>query len=283
MKFIPRTTAPTKNNKCYYSNNNRYYLNGYGLPNCTCYAYGRILELIGYIPNGLHYGNAENWYPNTKSLEKGQTPKLGSIICFKGNKGHVAVVEKIYEDGSIDISNSAYKGTLFYMKHLKNNYKYNDKYKFQGFIYLPIEFENDTPKISFKTGQIVRLSESATEYQGSSKGIKIPNNYKNKTYTILQVSKDGQTILLRELYSWVLASECSIVEQKKEVKYKVNALLGLWMLNSNGKKVKVYRKGTIVTYLGYGYSKYGYTYYKVKIDSTNQVGFMASKFLKKQD
>lgn len=281
MKFVSRTTKPTKNNKCYYSDNNRYYLNGYGLPNCTCYAYGRWLELLGYIPKGLYYGNAENWYPNTKTLKKGKTPKLGSIICYKNNKGHVAIVEKIYADGSIDISNSAYKGTLFYMKHLNNDYKYNDKYTFQGFIYLPVEYEEEnTPINSFVVGQIVRLSESATEYQGSSKGIKIPNNYKNKTYTIQEVSKDGQTILLKEIFSWVLSSECSLEEQK-EVKYKVNALLGLWLLNSNGKKIKVFKKNTIVTYLSDGYDKYGYHYYKVKIDSNGQIGYMAKKYLTK--
>lgn len=281
MKFIPRTNAPDKNDKSYYSNDNRYYLNGYGLPNCTCYAYGRWLELLGYIPSGLYYGNAENWYPNTKTLKKGKTPKLGSIICFKNNKGHVAIVEKIYDDGSIDISNSAYKGTLFYMKHLNKDYKYNEKYTFQGFIYPPVEFEEEnTPLNSFVVGQIVRLSESATEYQGSSKGIKIPNQYKNKTYTIQEVSKDGQTILLKEIFSWVLSSECSLEE---EVKYKVNALLGLWLLDENGKKIKVFKKNTIVTYLSDGYDKYGYHYYKVKVDNgqVGYVGYMAKKYLTK--
>ena len=146
MKFTPRTTAPSKDNRYYYKDN-EYYKNGYGMPNCTAYAYGRVYELLGYIPKGLYYGNAENWYDNTKNLEKGQTPRLGAIACYKSGKtgdssdgaGHVAIVEKIDGD-SFESSNSAYKGTNFYMT---KGYDTKNNKTFQGFIYLPIEFEED--------------------------------------------------------------------------------------------------------------------------------------------
>ena len=147
MKFIPRTTAPSKNDENYYSNKNEYYKNGYGMPNCTAYAYGRVLELLGYIPSGLYYGDAENWYDGTKNLEKGQTPKLGAIACYRSGKthnssdgaGHVAIVEKI-DDDTFECSNSARKGTNFYMT---KGYDTKNNKTFQGFIYLPVEFEED--------------------------------------------------------------------------------------------------------------------------------------------
>ena len=162
MKFIPRTTAPSKTDKNYYSNNNAYYKNGYGMPNCTAYAYGRVYELLGYIPSGLYYGNAENWYDNTKNLKKGQTPKLGAIACYRSGKtgnssdgaGHVAIVEKIDGD-SFECSNSAYKGTNFYMT---KGYDTKNNKTFQGFIYLPVEFEeNKETTINIKVGDKVKV------------------------------------------------------------------------------------------------------------------------------
>ena len=145
-KFQKRTTAPSKDNKYYYSDN-IFYKSGYGMPNCTCYAFGRFYELTDKYPK-LDTGNAERWYDKSEDgYERGKTPKLGAIICWegKGSKaGHVAVVEDIYSDGSIVTSNSAYKGTNFYMKTLKApNYYMGDLYKFEGFIYLPMEFEEE--------------------------------------------------------------------------------------------------------------------------------------------
>lgn len=220
MKFTPRTTAPSKNDENYYSNKNEYYKNGYGMPNCTAYTYGRILELLGYIPEGLYYGNAENWYDGTKNLEKGQNPKLGAIACYRTGKthnssdgaGHVAIVEKIDND-TFECSNSAYKGTNFYMT---KGYDTKNNKTFQGFIYLPIEFEEEETeipsKIEFKVGNKVILKSSATVYQGNDKGLKIPDSVKNKTYTIQEIDSKGN-LLLKEIFSWVLGSECISAEQ----------------------------------------------------------------------
>lgn len=149
-KFTQRKAAPTKNNKYYYEDN-LFYQSGYGLPNCTCYAWGRFYELIGKKPTGLATSNAENWYKDSRGYEKGQTPKLGAIICWRKGKlhyskdgaGHVAIVEHINNDGSFITSNSAYKGTLFYRKTIKKNCKLNG-YTFEGFIYPPINFTEGT-------------------------------------------------------------------------------------------------------------------------------------------
>lgn len=144
-KYSARTSAPSKTNKYYYKNN-IFYQCGYGIPNCTCYAWGRFYELIGSEPK-LYTGNAETWYGKKDGYKRGKTPKLGAVICWRkgvvGNEsdgaGHVAIVEKIYSDGSILTSNSAWGGSKFYTKKIKKGYALSG-YVFQGFIYPPVEF-----------------------------------------------------------------------------------------------------------------------------------------------
>lgn len=146
--YRKRVSAPEKVNGYYY-NQNVFYQCGYGMPNCTCYAWGRWYELIGTKPK-LWTGNAENWFPKGTAYDgyqRGQTPKLGAIACWSKGKagndsdgaGHVAIVEEIYPDGSILTSNSAWKGTNFYTKKIAKGYQVSG-YTFQGFIYPPIEF-----------------------------------------------------------------------------------------------------------------------------------------------
>ena len=64
VDFNPRTTAP-KNNS-YYTSKNAYYQCGYGMPNCTAYAYGRAYEILQKKPK-LCMGNAYEWYCYNKS------------------------------------------------------------------------------------------------------------------------------------------------------------------------------------------------------------------------
>ena len=146
--FVKRTTAPEESNAYYYSEN-PFYQSGYGLPNCTCYAWGRFYELSGQRP-ALSLGDAENWYGYSDGYSRGQIPKLGAVICWRrgavgddsDGAGHVAIVEQINADGSIVTSNSAYNSTLFYMQTLtkESGYTWNSAYTFQGFIYNPVNF-----------------------------------------------------------------------------------------------------------------------------------------------
>jgi surface antigen len=154
MKYTPRLKAPETTNKNYrhidYRGYNQclYIGNGLCLPNCVGYAWGRWRELLGENPK-LSRSNAENWFSHKDGYERGQTPKLGAVICWRKGKsgnasdgaGHVAIVEQINADGSIVISNSGYKSTYFYLKTLKPPYKYKDGYTLQGFIYIPINYE----------------------------------------------------------------------------------------------------------------------------------------------
>lgn len=149
IAFVPRLTRAGMLNNPYWYSLNPFYLAGYGLPNCTCYAWGRWFEESdadhNYTPvPTLSTGNAEDWFGYTQDgYERGTTPRLGAVACwadgpFSGD-GHVAVVEEIDPDtGVITCSNSAYGGEYFYITHLSPpDYLPAPGYVFQGFIYNP--------------------------------------------------------------------------------------------------------------------------------------------------
>ena len=158
MAYTPRFNAVgMEGNPKWYSRNPFY--PRYGLPNCTCYAWGRWWEINdpnGYNnrPNLNTAGNAKSWWPNNISrFSHGQTPKLGAIICFappagSSANGHVAVVERI-QGNKITTSNSDWRGRYFYTETLTpdGNGKYHHwTYTSQGFLYNP--FVSDTPEPS---------------------------------------------------------------------------------------------------------------------------------------
>ena len=143
--FTPRLTPPLRSNTCYYSSN-IFYSSGYGMPNCTAYAWGRAYEILGKRPD-LSLSDAGKWYEYNKEhnvYPYGKTPKIGAIACFDNSDGgHVAVVEKI-ENDKIIFSNSAYGGSNFYLSyaHIKDKNPGQDGWIFQGYIYLK-EFCNE--------------------------------------------------------------------------------------------------------------------------------------------
>ena len=158
--FKPRTEAPSSSNKnwIHYSNNGYNYCieikNGSCLPNCVGYAWGRWRELLGK-KHKLSVNQAEIWYTNTSDgYKRGKTPKLGAVICWsKGSakdytdgEGHVMIVEKINSDGSILASGSDAGGSRFYTRKFTKSFSLGSKYKFQGFIYPPIDFVKELPK-----------------------------------------------------------------------------------------------------------------------------------------
>lgn len=143
-EFYPRLNDNGIRNNPYWYSNNPFYNAGYGLPNCTCYAWGRFWEEAGaeHRPN-LSTANAENWYNYTSDgYERGSTPALGSVLCladgpFSGD-GHVAIVEVINEDRTIIVSESAYESYFFKTETLNPPYYLPAQgYTFQGFIYNP--------------------------------------------------------------------------------------------------------------------------------------------------
>ena len=91
-------------NKWYIAPLNPFAASGYGLPNCTCYAWGRRGEITGEAPD-TSLGSGYSWWDYNKDnnvYPSGQTPKLGAICCWSYGTnvdGHVAIVEQINEDG----------------------------------------------------------------------------------------------------------------------------------------------------------------------------------------
>lgn len=244
--YKPRLTAPstTDKNWIHYSHSGYNYCieikNGSCIPNCVGYAWGRWREILGKKHN-LSTRNAENWWGNTSDgYKRGQTPKVGAVMCWRKGKagvssdgaGHVGVVEKINSDGSITYSNSNYNGTRFYTKTLKAPYKLGSAYTFQGFIYLPIEFEEEktptatttTPSapsasLKFGVGDIVSFAggkhySSSNAASGSPvKASKAKITAKSKSgkhpYHLRAVNDNG--VFISGVYGWVDASAVSAV------------------------------------------------------------------------
>lgn len=144
--FTPRLNSNGMEiNPWWYSSGNIFYAAGYGLPNCTCYAYGRYAEIRGAFA-ALPGGNGGEWYDAATNFERGSTPALGAVICYTSRSGeydgHVAVVEIIHEDGHLTTSNSAYGGTYFWVAEVYPENGYMETwmttqrdYYCQGFIY----------------------------------------------------------------------------------------------------------------------------------------------------
>ena len=155
--FSSRLTAPAYDK--YYkpqSSYNPFSVNyaAYG-GNCTWYAWGRAYEITGTYPK-LSTGMAAKWWEYNKSggyyFYDDSTPKLGAIACWNGERGHVAVVEEVYSDGSFLVSESGWSSTYFRTTIIPASGKYpkDSSVEFQGFIYLG-EYEPSAPTYAIIT------------------------------------------------------------------------------------------------------------------------------------
>lgn len=92
--------------------------NAYPDGQCTWYAYNRRTELG--LPVGSYFGNGGDWADSARTFGywvDSTARHVGDIVVFRAgqlnadpNYGHVAIVEKINADGSIEISESNAKG-----------------------------------------------------------------------------------------------------------------------------------------------------------------------------
>ncbi len=166
--YKPRLTEPSKSNKYYYSNMNILYAAGYGMPNCTAYAWGRAYELLGTQPK-LCLNDARNWYGYNKEnnyYPYGKTPKLGAVACWETpTGGHVAVVEEI-TDTTITFSNSGWGYLNFYLTEAELDDPSVGIYRpgsyFMGYIYIldgekePVTPEGDIYRVDSYNGVNMR-------------------------------------------------------------------------------------------------------------------------------
>lgn len=132
MAFVPRLseyspTAMRPDNAWWYSSGNIYYgsyPHTYGMPNCTCYCYGRTGEILGRFNTDVPSNDAGEWLNDVMSagvLSYGYTPRLGGIMVYRDrpnayvhNAGHVSQVEQINADGSIITSNSGWQNPNYF-------------------------------------------------------------------------------------------------------------------------------------------------------------------------
>lgn len=173
MKFIPRTECPKPDNVWYCRK-------GHGgespciagkpekwqgsvLANCVGYTFGRVAEVLGhFIKIGFTYGgkpySAHNWYSAKDGLPRGQKPKLGAVACWvknDGKSGHVCNVEKLYDDGGWQSSESAYNGAAWKTRRYPKT-SYRKGFTFQGFIYIPLELDPE-PVADLQVGDTVKI------------------------------------------------------------------------------------------------------------------------------
>ena len=157
-----RTTKPGKGNKYYIRKAQGGYSRAiYGKPtdsecnvlaNCVGYAYGRFNEIGGYgYCKYLAPVNAENFIRYKGSCKTGMTPKVGACMVWEGKgdlAGHVAIVEKVYDNNHVYTSESGYGSSAFWNQHRYNNngrWGCGSNYSFKGFIYNPAVKDEPTP------------------------------------------------------------------------------------------------------------------------------------------
>lgn len=152
MIFIERNTRPARDNK-YYNKPKAYSAKNLDMweigGNCTDYAWCRYREALQDM-NGskdLPTSAATRFFEDAKKkgLKTGMTPKIGAIACFNG---HLAFVENVY-GGKVRYSAGGHSKVpglsyLFKIKTLNIGQSWNGK-KLLGYIYAPIEFEEDLP------------------------------------------------------------------------------------------------------------------------------------------
>jgi surface antigen len=101
----PAATAPYKIRPKIF-NGQQYYMGdseGYDVKNCTSYVAWRVNKEFGV--NIAGWGNATDW-DNAASGKYSvvTTPEAGDIAAWEGSYGHVAFVDSVNKDGSVNIS-----------------------------------------------------------------------------------------------------------------------------------------------------------------------------------
>ncbi len=164
--YVPRLEAPSYYNEYYFSRANTYYASGYGMPNCTAYAFGRTYEILESEPRLSIRDAGCWWYDNIDmhAYDYGQEPRLGAVACWDNydeSTGHVSVVEEIREDGSVLLSESSWSGYLFdtFEIDTEGKCKYTSSMRFLGYIYIDRPLAGDGTQIIASPGSAFTRSQ----------------------------------------------------------------------------------------------------------------------------
>lgn len=78
--------------------------NNYAIGNCTAYVFDRRVELGNPVRGS--WGNASSWAISARNAGYvvNNVPSAGSVIQNGGGAGHVAIVEKILDNGDLELS-----------------------------------------------------------------------------------------------------------------------------------------------------------------------------------
>lgn len=216
--FRSRTTDPEADNPYYRTDGYNRCIEisgGSALPNCCGYAYGRFMEECGITECNLSRRDAENWYPNQDGYERGSVPKVGAVICWRkgetenpnDGRGHVAIVEEIYSDGSILVSQSNYSGARFETKILPYPYQISGQI-LQGFIYNPFLYEAAEPQEASvpmdEVPVILPITETTEPQEEPTQPVIIPGKEEESTMEVKTVP--GQLAKLIDVKSLITLS-----------------------------------------------------------------------------
>ena len=127
------------------------------LANCVGYASGRFNEIINEARGTAKCtyktlnSNAEVFIERAQKagLKTGSTPRVGAIMCWRKGKagngsdgaGHVAIVEKVYNNNKVYTSESGWGSSTAFWNQTRTNsngkWGMGSSYAFRAFIYLP--------------------------------------------------------------------------------------------------------------------------------------------------
>lgn len=93
--------------------------------NCLHYAISRVQEIAG-IKFPKFHGNAID-VANLSFLQRLESPTFGSLAVFGGTyTGHIAVVEYIYDNGDVLVSESSWQSKMFQTNILHKEQQYSE-------------------------------------------------------------------------------------------------------------------------------------------------------------
>ena len=176
--FVPVTKCPEAKDKYYTLKDYGGYSNGIkgspqawagsALNNCVGNAWGETAKRegnpnckIGCVKGTDYPDDAKDWLVNSKAqgYEISMKAELGAVAVWrrKGTLGHVAVVEKVYADGSWDSSESGYNTRpSWWSKHYTAK-STRSGYVFQGFVLPKYEYYIE-PEQKFQVGDKVQIT-----------------------------------------------------------------------------------------------------------------------------
>lgn len=242
MQFKIRTTKPEAGNKNYIKTTT----GGWNtcvigsptdkdcnvLSNCVGYASGRFNEIYNEITGhtGSHKWNilncnAENFIERAVQLglEISSVPTLGGIMVWqKGTlnwedgAGHVGVVEKIIDDNTVYLSESAWGGSAFYNATRSNSngrWGMGSAYKFRACIINPavktVKVTSTVKRDEEKDQVQVLVPDLNVRMEMSTKSTRIGYAKENGYYNVLGQEKNGN-------YTWLKIAEDQYIAYNEE-------------------------------------------------------------------